>query len=317
MAIRIPWDKYEAALLLDTYEKISMGQIAHKDAVRRLSAKLRSMAIKSGVDIDETYRNENGISLQLNNMMNAATYGQKGLPCSTKIFFDIVQLRDESPDEYFRILDYAKKAVVQMDTSESLPVNENSMCIESDIDTVNGNQVAEKDNNVETWDISEYLVSCGVEFIDNSSKGGCLWVVGGYDLRPIIEKLQSHGFVFRFRASGGKATAGRAAWWTKIPVKNDVFDIAYDTSSQGTKIAQTPDSRQDQNREITDGIKKQAESYDIVCPANSVETAQADCELNEQNETDSELNSLYFNSMEPDKESLPDAQCGELEGTEL
>lgn len=67
---RVVWNKYEAALLVDTYEKVAKGELARKVAVAKLSKRLRYRKIKNGIEVNEKYRNENGIQLQLSIMEN-------------------------------------------------------------------------------------------------------------------------------------------------------------------------------------------------------------------------------------------------------
>ena len=62
------WDKYEAAILLDAVLKIDADVERKNDAVARVSKQLRSMAKHRGLDIDDTYRNTNGISMQMEAM---------------------------------------------------------------------------------------------------------------------------------------------------------------------------------------------------------------------------------------------------------
>ena len=80
MAIRIGWDKFEVALLIDACNQVLNKKIAKSEIVIRLSAALRSRAVEQGVKIDEIFRNENGISLQMTKMDYLLTDGKIGLP---------------------------------------------------------------------------------------------------------------------------------------------------------------------------------------------------------------------------------------------
>ena len=52
--------------------------------------------------------------------------------------------------------------------------------------------------------------------IDKRASGGKLWVLGdAAQLEPVITALQSQGVKFAFAPKGGRATGGRAAWFTK------------------------------------------------------------------------------------------------------
>lgn len=76
--IRTPWNQYEIALLIDTYFQIKEGKLSRKDAVARLSKRLRAKAIAEGGVIAEQYRNENGMEMQLAAMAYALTDGAEG-----------------------------------------------------------------------------------------------------------------------------------------------------------------------------------------------------------------------------------------------
>lgn len=64
-------------------------------------------------------------------------------------------------------------------------------------------------------DLIEALKSLNIPYIDNRSKKGVLWVLGGIEIQSIINQLSSMGYVFHFKECGGKATKGQSAWWTQ------------------------------------------------------------------------------------------------------
>ena len=103
MAIRIPWDKYEVALLLEYCIKIENKELSRAEAVSMVSQILRRRAICNGIEIDEVFRNENGISMQLSAMKNCYLGKKQGLTIS-KLFYDIVALQKDNPDEFHHLL---------------------------------------------------------------------------------------------------------------------------------------------------------------------------------------------------------------------
>ena len=108
MAIRILWDKYETALLIDTYLNIADGRVDRKVGISELSKVLRKRAIDAGKEIDDIYRNENGIAMQLGKieyLMHKKPDAQKH---NTKIFIDMVNMYTTDQDQFNRILDEAK-----------------------------------------------------------------------------------------------------------------------------------------------------------------------------------------------------------------
>ena len=103
MAIRIPWDKFEAALLLDYCIKVENGEISKAEAVTTVSQILRSRAIRKGYEIDDVFRNENGISMQISSMRNCYLGKEQGLTIS-KLFYETVRLRNNDPKAFNQIL---------------------------------------------------------------------------------------------------------------------------------------------------------------------------------------------------------------------
>ena len=60
------------------------------------------------------------------------------------------------------------------------------------------------------------LKAAGIKYIDNRSKGGALWAIGGPELSAFMKEChQKCGVRFTYKAGGGKATNGKSAWWTK------------------------------------------------------------------------------------------------------
>lgn len=75
--------------------------------IKRISADLRRMAVNRGVEIDDVYRNENGVSYQIQSMDSAFT-GQKVYVPATKLFTDAVALYGTDNEGYQKILGEAK-----------------------------------------------------------------------------------------------------------------------------------------------------------------------------------------------------------------
>lgn len=86
MALRIPWDKQETALLIDAYIKVRNGELPRQDAVKEVSVLLRRRAKFLGVETDEVFRNENGISMQMTIIEGLMEKRQSGLHSASKLF---------------------------------------------------------------------------------------------------------------------------------------------------------------------------------------------------------------------------------------
>lgn len=84
------WTREEALILFDSYIQVMQGHISKEEAVKTVSFRLRKMAIDSGVQIDDTFRNEDGIGMQFENINYIVTDGEYGLPNASKLFRDLI-----------------------------------------------------------------------------------------------------------------------------------------------------------------------------------------------------------------------------------
>lgn len=103
MAVRILWDKFETALLLDYCIMIEDNEISRMEAISTVSQVLRYRAECEGYEIDDVFRNENGIGMQLSSMRNCYLGKKQGLTIS-KLFYEIVELQKDDPDAFDQIL---------------------------------------------------------------------------------------------------------------------------------------------------------------------------------------------------------------------
>lgn len=98
----------ELALLLEGCLQVEKGENKHQ-VVARISKELRLMAIKQGQTIDEIYRNENGITLQMVRMQMAMAGEIDEKRKTAKIFFDIVSLYKSDRNSFSELLKQAMK----------------------------------------------------------------------------------------------------------------------------------------------------------------------------------------------------------------
>lgn len=84
------WSLQECAYLIIAIEDVYLGKVQRNIAIQELSQKLRKMAISTGEKIDEVYRNEAGISLQMAKMEYLLTKGRKGLSSASSYAFNLV-----------------------------------------------------------------------------------------------------------------------------------------------------------------------------------------------------------------------------------
>ena len=104
------WDKYEAAILLEGLLTSIKGELTRSDAIKAVSRDLRTMAYHRGMEVDEVYRNTNGISFQMKSM-ESAYLGRTVFKPATKLFADVAGLYHESYDEYQKLLKEARAMI--------------------------------------------------------------------------------------------------------------------------------------------------------------------------------------------------------------
>lgn len=66
----------------------------------------------------------------------------------------------------------------------------------------------------------DFLVANNISFIDNRQKNGCLWMIGGEELKEFADKCSAYGVTFHFKADGAKTTKHSPAWWTTDDFNN-------------------------------------------------------------------------------------------------
>lgn len=125
---KVIWSKFETVLLMDTYEKVASGEIVRKDAISKLSKRLRYRMIKNGIEVNEKYRDEISIQLQLSAIEYMLTDEVKGLPEHSKLFEEVAKLSLDSREEYIKLLNEANRMY-------PLPLEQENSSTESPSDT--------------------------------------------------------------------------------------------------------------------------------------------------------------------------------------
>ena len=106
MAVRIPWDKYEAAILLDACLRVEHGEIERTFAITYVSNILRQRAELRGISIDSIFRNENGIGMQFSAMTNCLHHKSGGLAISS-LFRETVELYESDQESFQKLVQEA------------------------------------------------------------------------------------------------------------------------------------------------------------------------------------------------------------------
>lgn len=71
------------------------------------------------------------------------------------------------------------------------------------------------DSDQNDIDIITLLNQLGVSFIDRRDNNGALWILGGMELKDVVERCKKIGVKFSYKEDGGRATKGKAGWWAK------------------------------------------------------------------------------------------------------
>ena len=105
MSIRVPWDKFEAAILLDGWLRVKEG-IPRSEVITLVSYKLRKKAVNQGVAIDSVFRNTNGINFQLMSMASAFEATDMG-KAPSKLFMEVADLYHNDFASYSKLIEEA------------------------------------------------------------------------------------------------------------------------------------------------------------------------------------------------------------------
>ena len=87
------------------------GKLTRKEAIRQVSEKLRRRAVNRGIEFDDIFRNENGITFQMSALEVAYTGRKTKLKQPTKLFVETVNLYRNNRELYEEILKEAENVV--------------------------------------------------------------------------------------------------------------------------------------------------------------------------------------------------------------
>lgn len=106
------WDKYEVALLINSYIQIKSGTEEKLHELKKLSEKLRRKAENEGLIIDETFRNLNGMQWQLRFVDCAFNNKSFGTHSPSKMFRKMVDMYQNEKESFDEILRVAEEMVI-------------------------------------------------------------------------------------------------------------------------------------------------------------------------------------------------------------
>lgn len=110
MAVNELWSMHEAAILLDGLLRYRANRMTRKEAIALVSHQLRIMALNRGQAIDDTYRNENGITFQMSSM-ESAWAGHTLMKPATQLFREMVRIYQNDRGRYQKTLEEARTLI--------------------------------------------------------------------------------------------------------------------------------------------------------------------------------------------------------------
>lgn len=148
------WDKYEVALLIEAYQNIKQGRVDKNSALEELSQNLRQMAKNEGLEIDDVFRNMNGMQWQLGFIEKAFTNDEYESRVPPKIFIEMSDLYSNNPKEFRAILEEAHRRVEEKKETDDEEWKEKFIeWLSSNASNISSATVVENISNV-----SEYAV---------------------------------------------------------------------------------------------------------------------------------------------------------------
>ncbi|MDD6846891.1 MAG: hypothetical protein PUE07_05185 [bacterium] len=100
------WDQHEIALLIETYQSVKQGADLNQ-SLADLSFKLRKLGLKAGMNVDDKYRNINGMHWQYGYIKLAFEKKNFLFRTPPKKFLEMVNLYCSNKDAFRKILDEA------------------------------------------------------------------------------------------------------------------------------------------------------------------------------------------------------------------
>ena len=113
--MRIEWSLDEAAVLLQAVIDVKKGNVKRKEAVTKVSNILRQLATLKGLDVDDKFRNENGISFQMDSLEYIYIGGKTGLSPNFRKSGDwaekIVDIYKFNREQFYMLLNSVKEKI--------------------------------------------------------------------------------------------------------------------------------------------------------------------------------------------------------------
>jgi len=112
-------NKYEVALLIEAYVKIAGKTGSRNEILQKLSNALRLMATNNGIEIDDTYRNLNGMQWQSGFIEKAFQKTGYGSHMPPVLFRQMTDLYTNDRNQFEQILSDAKRMIAPKGNNQS------------------------------------------------------------------------------------------------------------------------------------------------------------------------------------------------------
>lgn len=110
------WDITEAVVLLEATIQVHEGVLTRQKAISYVSKALRGKALREGIEIDEVFRNEAGITFQMYSMEAAYLGHSVNKKTATKLFAEVNGLRVNDKSQYNALLKNAIERICDIDS---------------------------------------------------------------------------------------------------------------------------------------------------------------------------------------------------------
>ena len=104
---RVLWDAEETAILVHAYIQVKSELLFEDEAIKFVSNTLRERAMRKGMDIGATFRNENGITMQMTKIEDLFSGGKFRLSPPPQVFTDVVNLYKKNRPAFNDLLQQA------------------------------------------------------------------------------------------------------------------------------------------------------------------------------------------------------------------
>ena len=166
MPVQPKWNIYEAALLLQAYIQILQGKETAREAICRVSDQLRLMAINNGIEIDEIFRNVNGITFQMKSMESAYKGYTVVMPAS-KLFLEVVSIYKNEKYRYREIL---KEAQRMLEANDNIQENEFFSWLSKRVTVTQISDIGKVFSEIDSFCVSRKIIPKPLLLLDDISQ---------------------------------------------------------------------------------------------------------------------------------------------------